>query len=406
MKLLRPFTLITFTITLALVFSSAITLPLSATNHKPTLAQIEAAKKAELAKKKIADEAFKRLAKARGNLKALVQLANAATAKYLQAKADLVIAEKESQAAQASYEIAVAAVVGTTREIGKLAKNAYISGGGLTDLESILSSNGPQDVIDRLSTLDNLGEGNKTALKRFKAAQDIAETAKVKAEVAKANQLVVTQRVAATKKEADDARAEQQKEVDKLQAVQDKLQRDLASAKKIRITLEQKRQLAILEEARANEATKVKSQSKVWKTGGPTGASKIRTTEEQRLKVVEFAKRQVLSGKPYIWGSEGPNAFDCSGLVYAAFKSVGLGWPIWDRLNSSLYYTYTKQIPIAEMQPGDLIFYSYKGTQSTIHHISIYAGNQMMWEARSTKTGLRYSNIYSVEGMMPFAGRV
>jgi cell wall-associated NlpC family hydrolase len=396
---------ITSTLVLILAFSSGVT-PLLATNHKPTLAQIEAAKKAELAKKKIADEAFKKLAKARGNLKALIQLANAADQKYQRARAALAIAVTQSQQAQAAYEVAVAAVAGTHREIGKLAMNAYISGGGLTDLESILSSNGPQDVIDRLSTLDNLGEGNRTALKRFKVAEDIAEAAKTRAEVAKANQAAVTVRVAAAKKEADDARSEQQKEVDKLQAVQDKLQRDLASAKKVRITLEQKRQLAILEETRANEATKTKTQSKIWKGGGPTGASRIRTTEEQRLKVVEFAKKQVLAGKPYIWGSEGPNAFDCSGLVYAAFKSVGLGWPIWDRLNSSLYYTYTKQIPIAEMQPGDLIFYSYKGTQSTIHHMSIYAGNGMMWEARSTKTGLRYSNIYSVEGMMPYAGRV
>lgn len=396
---------ITSTLVLILAFSSGVT-PLLATNHKPTLAQIEAAKKAELAKKKIADEAFKKLAKARGNLKALIQLANAADQKYQRARAALAIAVSQSQQAQAAYEVAVAAVAGTHREIGKLAMNAYISGGGLTDLESILSSNGPQDVIDRLSTLDNLGEGNRTALKRFKVAEDIAEAAKTRAEVAKANQAAVTVRVAAAKKEADDARSEQQKEVDKLQAVQDKLQRDLASAKKVRITLEQKRQLAILEETRANEATKTKTQSKIWKGGGPTGVSRIRTTEEQRLKVVEFAKKQVLAGKPYIWGSEGPNAFDCSGLVYAAFKSVGLGWPIWDRLNSSLYYTYTKQIPIAEMQPGDLIFYSYKGTQSTIHHISIYAGNGMMWEARSTKTGLRYSNIYSVEGMMPYAGRV
>ncbi|ASY10401.1 C40 family peptidase [Candidatus Planktophila lacus] len=396
---------ITSTLVLILAFSSGVT-PLLATNHKPTLAQIEAAKKAELAKKKIADEAFKKLAKARGNLKALIQLANAADQKYQRARAALAIAVSQSQQAQAAYEVAVAAVAGTHREIGKLALNAYISGGGLTDLESILSSNGPQDVIDRLSTLDNLGEGNRTALKRFKVAEDIAEAAKTRAEVAKANQAAVTVRVAAAKKEADDARSEQQKEVDKLQAVQDKLQRDLASAKKVRITLEQKRQLAILEETRANEATKTKTQSKIWKGGGPTGVSRIRTTEEQRLKVVEFAKKQVLAGKPYIWGSEGPNAFDCSGLVYAAFKSVGLGWPIWDRLNSSLYYTYTKQIPIAEMQPGDLIFYSYKGTQSTIHHMSIYAGNGMMWEARSTKTGLRYSNIYSVEGMMPYAGRV
>ena len=404
MKLFKQFALLT--LIAVFTFSSTVMAPISATNHKPTLAQIEAAKKAELAKKKIADEAFKKLAKARGSLKALVQLANAADAKYKRARSDLAVAVNQSQQAQASYLAAVAAVAGTHREIGKLAMNAYISGGGLTDLESVLSSSGPQDVIDRLSTLDNLGEGNKTALKRFKVAESIAETAKIKADIAKANQAAMTVRVAAAKKEADDARIEQQKEVDKLQAVQDKLQRDLASAKKVRITLEQKRQLAILEEARANEASKTKTQSKIWKGGGPTGVSKIRTTEEQRLRVVEFAKKQVLAGKPYIWGSEGPNAFDCSGLVYAAFKSVGLGWPIWDRLNSSLYYTYTKQIPIAEMQPGDLIFYSYKGTQSTIHHISIYAGNGMMWEARSTTTGLRYSNIYSVEGMMPYVGRV
>ena len=269
-----------------------------------------------------------------------------------------------------------------------------------------MSSSGPQEVIDNLSTLENLGTGNKTSLKRFKAAEDVAQRAKVIAEEAKQKQVLVTERVASAKKEADDAQIEQQKEVNKLQAVQDKLQRDLASAKKVRITLEQKRQLAILEETRANEASKVKNQSKIWKTGGPTGATKSRTTEEQRLKAVEFAKRQVLANKPYIWGSEGPNSFDCSGLVYAAYKYAGLGWPIWDRLNSGLFYTYTKQIPLAEMEPGDLIFYSYKGTQSTIHHISIYAGGGMMWEARSTATGLRYSNIYSVSGMMPYAGRV
>jgi cell wall-associated NlpC family hydrolase len=261
-------------------------------------------------------------------------------------------------------------------------------------------------MIDRLSTIENLGVKNKTALTRFQAAEVIAQNAKVVADKAKEEQRVVTVRVAVAKKEADDAEAEQKKEVDKLQAVQDKLQRDLASAKKVRVTLEQQRQLAILEEARANEATKVSGQSKIWKTGGPTGVSSSRTTEAMRLKAVEFAKRQVLAGKPYVWGDEGPNAFDCSGLVYAAYKSAGLGWPNWDRLNSGLYYTYTKQIPLSEMQPGDLLFYSYKGTISTIHHISIYAGNEMMWEARSTATGLRYSNIYSVDGLMPYAGRV
>jgi len=61
----------------------------SATSHKPTLAQIEAAKKAELAKKKIADEALKKLARAKGNLKQLSIIADQAQRKYMAAKADL-----------------------------------------------------------------------------------------------------------------------------------------------------------------------------------------------------------------------------------------------------------------------------------------------------------------------------
>ena len=377
-----------------------------ANKHKPTLAQIEAAKKIEASKKKFADDALKRLSKAKGNLKALTLLANQARERYEIAQRELREATKVTIDATEKFQEASASVAFTHREVGKLAAYAYTSGGGLSDLESVLNSKGPQELIDRLSTLDTLGSRNKTALKRFKAAEIIAEGAKKEAEVAREKQRVVTTKVADAKKEADDATAAQQLEVDKLQAVQDKLQRDLASAKKVRITLEQQRQLAILEETRANEATKVGGQSKVWRTGGPTGVSSSRTTLAQRATAVEFAKKQVLAGKPYVWGDEGPSAFDCSGLVYAAYKSAGLGWPIWDRLNSSLYYTYTKQIPLSEMQPGDLLFYSYKGTISTIHHISIYAGEGMMWEARSTKSGLRYSNIYSVDGLMPYAGRV
>ena len=394
---------------IAFVLMLALLAPMSvgsATNHKPTLAQIEAAKKAEAAKKKAAADALKRLERARGNLRALTAIAKAADAKYLAARNELARATAKSNAAAQVYQEAVASVAFTHREIGKLAVHAYRTGGGLTDIEMLLDANGPQEIIDRISTLDNLGAANKTALSRFKSAEDKAQKARVIADAAREEQRVVTIRVADAKKEADDARAEQQKEVDKLQAVQDKLQRDLASAKKVRITLEQRRQLAILEETRANEATKVTGQSKIWRTGGPTGAKSSRTTQAQRLQAVEFAKRQVLAKKPYVWGDEGPNSFDCSGLVYAAYKSAGLGWPIWDRLNSGLYYTYTKQIPLAEMEPGDLLFYSYKGTISTIHHMSIYAGNGMMWEARSTKSGLRYSDIYSMPGMMPFAGRV
>jgi len=377
-----------------------------ATKNKPTIAQIETAKKIEQERKKSAAISTKKLAAAVGNLNKLTSLAAEANRKYISAKNELLIVGNELNSANKTVERAEAEVSQTHRDIGKLAIAAYTSGTNTSGLETMLSANGPQDAIDTISMLQNLGSKNKAALERFKSAEETAKQAKVLAAVAKERQVKVTEKVAIAKKEADAVRDAQQKEVDKLQAIQDKLQRDLASAKKVRLTLEQRRQLALLEETRASEASKVPNQAKVWKGGGPTGVSRSRTTVEQRLKAVEFAKRQVLAKKPYVWGNEGPNTFDCSGLVYAAYKSAGLGWPNWDRLNSGLYYTYTKQIPLAEMEPGDLLFYSYKGTITTIHHISIYAGDGMMWEARSTATGLRYSNIYSVEGLMPYAGRV
>lgn len=404
MKLLRVKKL--HSVLLSITILTTISPDAFGTNHKPTLAQIEAAKKLELQKKQNAANAAKKLVAAQGSLRKLAALAAEVNKRYLSAKNELAVAVKELNSATKAVQAAEAEVSATHRNIGKLAVAAYMTGGNMGNIETFLSANGPQDVIDTISILENLGSKNKVALEQFKAAEIIAKEARKVAEAAKELQLRATEKVAIAKQEADSVRDAQQKEVDKLQAVQDKLQKELASAKKVRLTLEQKRQLAILEETRSNEATKAPNQAKVWKGGGPNGASSSRTTVEQRLKAVEFAKRQVLAKKPYVWGSEGPNSFDCSGLVYAAYKYAGLGWPNWDRLNSGLYYTYTKQVPIAEMQPGDLIFYSYKGTQSTIHHMSIYAGNGMMWEARSTATGLKYSNIYSVQGMMPFAGRV
>jgi cell wall-associated NlpC family hydrolase len=309
------------------------------------------------------------------------------------------IAMKHLQAAQAS-------VSAGKRAIGKMAVNAYVMGSGFTDFETILNSDGPQDLADRMSTLDALGANNSNALDRFKSAEVVATSAQKAADVAKQAQAAATIKVSAAKKEADIAKAMQQDEVDRLQAVQDKLAKELAVAQKTRLTLEQQRQLALLEEANAGIATTVINQSKIWPDIGFTGRSSTRSTEEMRTAAVAFAKKQVEARKPYVWGDEGPNAFDCSGLVYAAYRSAGLGWPNWDRLNSSLFWVATKRVKLTELVPGDLLFYSYKGTVSTIHHITIYAGGGMMWEANSKDRGLLYSSIYSVKGLMPYGGRV
>ena len=300
---------------------------------KPSLAEIKAAKQAETAKKKAAAASSKKLAAANLSLKQLTVRAKAARARYLKANQELDVATAAAIAAAKYAAKRAANVAQAHRVIGKLAANAYILGGNMSDIQPLLSSNGPQDLVDELSTLNTLGARNTTALERFRAAEIVAKEAKAKEEDAKIAQESATAKVAATKKVADEAQALQQKEVDKLRAVQDKLIKDLAKARSVRVTLEQQRQLALLEESQANTASTTINQAKIWPDIGFKGRSTSRTTEQQRLKAVAFAKKQVQARKPYVWGSEGPNSFDCSGLVYAAYRAAGLGWPNWDRLN-------------------------------------------------------------------------
>ncbi len=392
---------------IALILSIALTPSVAiAATPKPTQAQIDAAKKIEAEKKAAADAAAKKLNSAKKTLRQLTDIANAKRRLYVAAQNELKEKTKKAEIALKHLQAAQESVSSGKRTIGKLAVNAYVMGGGFTDLDSLLHADGPQDLADRLSALDALGDNNSKALDRFKSAEIVATAAQKEADIAKQAQAVATVKVAAAKKEADEAAALQKEEVDKLQAVQDKLAKELAVAQKKRLTLEQQRQIALLEEANAGIAAITPDQSKIWPDIGFTGRSSTRSTEIMRAQAVEFAKKQVLAKKPYVWGAEGPNSFDCSGLVYAAYRSAGLGWPNWDRLNSSLYWVATKRVPLSQMVPGDLLFYSYKGTVSTIHHISIYAGDGMMWEAHSRKGGLLYSSIYNVKGLMPYAGRV
>jgi len=378
----------------------------AAKTPKPTKAQIDAAKAAEAAKQVAANAAASKLSAAQGTLRQLSAVASAAQAKYVQAQADLVVATNQANAAAAHAALTAAAVAEQNRQIGRMAQNAYIMGSGFTDLESVLHANGPQDLIDRLNTLNQLGASNSTALQRYQAAEVVAKAAKLEADRTKAAQVVATAKVAAAKQAADDAKAIQQKEVNRLLAIQAQLMAELAKARSIRLTLEQQLQLSQLEEANAATATTTKYQAKIWPDRGFTGRSTTRSTDAIRAAAVAFAKVQVLARKPYIWGAQGPSAFDCSGLVYAAYKAAGLGYPNWSRLNAALYFVDTKRVPLSQLIPGDLLFYSFDGSVQNIHHITIYAGGGMMWEANSKGKGLLYSNIYSIQGLMPSGGRV
>ena len=372
----------------------------------PTKEQIAVAQAEENAKAAAAASGANQLSSAQNLLQQLAVVTAHKQLQLVSAQASLGVATNQAHMATAHAVLTQVAVSEANKTIGRMASSAYINGGGFTTLNSVLEANGPQDLLDRLSILNQVGATDAVALSRYKSAFAIARIAQTAAITAKIAQANATAKVAAAKSAAAAAQSAQSAEVAKLRAVQAQLIAELTKARNIRITLQQQRALWELEQSNANTASHTRGQAKIWPDRGFKGRSTTRGTDAMRTKAVAFARVQVLARKPYVWGAQGPHAFDCSGLVYAAYKAAGLGWPNWSRLNAALYFVDTQRVPLGNLIPGDLLFYSFDGSVQNIHHITIYAGNGMMWEANSTRTGLLYSNIFSVPGMMPFGGRV
>ncbi|HEX5017312.1 MAG TPA: NlpC/P60 family protein [Actinomycetes bacterium] len=97
-------------------------------------------------------------------------------------------------------------------------------------------------------------------------------------------------------------------------------------------------------------------------------------------------------GAPYVWGAEGPDTFDCSGLVQWSYLQAGLVLP---RLASDQYRASTP-VPYDQMQPGDLIVYAYDvNDESTIHHITMYIGDGQMVHAPHTGDVVKVVPVYT-----------
>jgi peptidoglycan DL-endopeptidase CwlO len=89
-------------------------------------------------------------------------------------------------------------------------------------------------------------------------------------------------------------------------------------------------------------------------------------------------------GKPYLWGGSGPNAFDCSGLVSYAFAAAGISLAHY----TVSQYDATVHIPMADLEPGDLVFFD------GLNHVGIYIGGGDMVDAPHTGADVRVESIY------------
>lgn len=124
-----------------------------------------------------------------------------------------------------------------------------------------------------------------------------------------------------------------------------------------------------------------KQVSEFWKTLWNMVSSSLDGEAEGGLlgAVEKYGK-----GKPYVWGAEGPDAFDCSGLVkYALEKAFGKSFPHYSGDQ------YSASRGVKDPQIGDLVFFGPGGR----NHVGVYAGNGKVWSAMNPSSGIGMANV-------------
>jgi cell wall-associated NlpC family hydrolase len=139
-------------------------------------------------------------------------------------------------------------------------------------------------------------------------------------------------------------------------------------------------------------------------TAGSAGAVGVTAADGPGLTVAQTRAflTAALSrvGLPYVWGGDGPNVFDCSGLVQWSMRQAGIVMP---RVAASQAQT-GPRIELSELQPGDLLFYHTDPTAPQyISHVAIYLGDGLMLHA--PEPGMDVQVVPAIFGQ-GFAGAV
>ena len=127
------------------------------------------------------------------------------------------------------------------------------------------------------------------------------------------------------------------------------------------------------------------------KPSSGSSSSSDSSTSTSASKLISYAKKFL--GKPYVWGAQGPNGFDCSGFTYYVFKnSAGITLP----RTSSMQSKYGTAVSKSNLKPGDLLFFDTVGSNNGgVTHCGIYIGNGQMIHAASGQGKVVINNINS-----------
>lgn len=114
-------------------------------------------------------------------------------------------------------------------------------------------------------------------------------------------------------------------------------------------------------------------------------------TDPTLSAAVTYALAQL--GKPYVWGAQGPDAFDCSGLMQAAWAYAGVGI---SRTTYTQVHDGVAVGSLAQVRPGDLVFIpGADGTPTNPGHVGMYIGHGLMVDAYDESRGVILTTLDS-----------
>ncbi len=206
-------------------------------------------------------------------------------------------------------------------DVGEMAATAYRTG-NLGTVDALLHAGDPVSVLDRLGTLDHLTRQRQASIASYTADQQRLLGEKTRLDVTLGQQAARSKELSATKR---------------------RIERDLSRLYELR-----RQAYGRATERPANRSNSAKDAPAV---SGLAGTA------------VRYAYGAL--GKPYAWGQDGPNGYDCSGLTSAAWRAAGKQLPH----NTRMQWGVVAHISRSELRPGDLVFYRSLG------HVAIYVGD-------------------------------
>lgn len=122
-------------------------------------------------------------------------------------------------------------------------------------------------------------------------------------------------------------------------------------------------------------------------TGKPSSSKQAagKNQPELRHKGLDIAAGML--GAPYRYGGASPHGFDCSGLVYYAYRKAGIPVP----RSTSAQLNYARPVPPSRLRPGDLLF--FRLTSRPVSHVGIYAGDGRFIHAPSRGKRVSYASL-------------